>query len=168
MNAEEVILAARQGDVKAQCELGMMYLEGDGVPQDAVAAAEWFTQAAEQGNAGAQCELGGMYRDGEGVARDYDTAVKWYTEAAEHGDAKATYILGIMHFIGEGVPQNNFQAYVWFEIVSRRQNRPFPWREGAIEHKDRIAGDSTVAEIEGAEDAATDWIATHEHKWIVK
>ena len=46
--------AAEQGDAGAQCELGYLYEEGQGMPKDYAKAAEWFGKAAEQGHAEAQ------------------------------------------------------------------------------------------------------------------
>ena len=40
---------AKQGDASAQYNLGVMYGNGQGVPQDYKAALEWYTLAAEQG-----------------------------------------------------------------------------------------------------------------------
>ena len=41
--------AAEQGDAKAQTNLGVMYYEGQGVPQDYVQAHMWFNLAAASG-----------------------------------------------------------------------------------------------------------------------
>jgi TPR repeat protein len=65
---------AEAGDATAQYNLGVMYAEGRGVPQDDEEAAKWFRLAAEQGNAGAQNNLGVMYANGHGVPRDYREA----------------------------------------------------------------------------------------------
>ena len=62
--------AAEQGFAQAQCNLGVMYANGDGVPQDAAQAVEWYRKAAEQGLAMAQYNLGYMYAKGEGVPKD--------------------------------------------------------------------------------------------------
>ena len=40
---------AEQGDVNAQLMLGLLYVDGDGVPLDEVEATYWFRKAAEQG-----------------------------------------------------------------------------------------------------------------------
>src|SRR4051812_23233578 len=53
-----------QGNAAAQNNLGLIYRDGLGVPQDYVEAIKWFRLAAGQGNAGAQFNLGNMYRDG--------------------------------------------------------------------------------------------------------
>ena len=41
---------ADQGDAKAQYNLGLMYREGRGVPQDYITAHMWFNLAAAQGS----------------------------------------------------------------------------------------------------------------------
>ena len=45
----------------AQYNLGVMYDNGDGVPQDYKEAVKWYRLAAEQGDASAQYNLGLMY-----------------------------------------------------------------------------------------------------------
>ena len=62
---------AEQGDAEAQFNLGLMYANGEGVPEDDVQAAFWFRKAAEQGDAAAQNNLGVRYDNGEGVPEDY-------------------------------------------------------------------------------------------------
>ncbi len=42
--------AAKQGNAKAQSNLGGMYANGDGVPQDYIQALIWFNLAAAQGD----------------------------------------------------------------------------------------------------------------------
>jgi len=44
-------LAATQGDASAQFNLGVMYANGDGVPQDDVKAYLWFNLVAVLGDA---------------------------------------------------------------------------------------------------------------------
>ena len=44
--------AAEQGDASAQYNLGLMYLEGQGVKQDNVEAYAWIRTAAAQGRSG--------------------------------------------------------------------------------------------------------------------
>jgi TPR repeat protein len=68
---------AEQGDAKAQYNLGIMYDNGVGVPQDYVEAVKWYRMAAEQGFAGAQYNLGVMYANGRGVPQDSAEALKW-------------------------------------------------------------------------------------------
>mgnify|MGYP000713295099 CR=1 FL=1 len=76
---------AEQGIAEAQFFLGLMYSEGQGVPQDYKAAAKWFRLAAEQGNAYAQYNLGLMHYNGESVPQDYIRAHMWLNIAAANG-----------------------------------------------------------------------------------
>ena len=62
-------LAAEQGNADAQYNLGVMYDNGRGVPQDDKTAVKWYRLAAEQGDASAQSNLGVMYGTGQGVPR---------------------------------------------------------------------------------------------------
>ncbi|MFM8234327.1 MAG: tetratricopeptide repeat protein, partial [Holophagaceae bacterium] len=80
-------LAADQGHASAQFNLGVMYDNGRGVPQDDVQAVKWYRLAADQGFAKAQFNLGGMYAKGQGVTQDYVQAHKWFNLAAAQGDA---------------------------------------------------------------------------------
>ena len=70
-------------DAGAQFNLGVMYDNGEGVPQDYVEAMKWYHKAAEQGHAGAQFNLGLMYANGNGVPQDYAKAAKWFRLGAE-------------------------------------------------------------------------------------
>ncbi len=85
---------AEAGDAEAQYDLGVMYANGLGVPEDDAEAVRWFRLAADQGLANAQYNLGVMYASGEGVPQDYAEAVRWYRLAAEQGDAGAQSFLG--------------------------------------------------------------------------
>src|SRR5210317_891265 len=69
---------ASTGNAEAQFNVGLMYKDGDGVPQDHAKAAEWYRKAAEQGYAEAQYYLGISYYYGEGVHQDDTEAAKWY------------------------------------------------------------------------------------------
>jgi hypothetical protein len=69
---------AAQGHAEAQYNLGGMYAEGRGVPQDYGEATKWFRKAAEQGHVEAQYNLGGMYFRGQGVPRDFVLAHMWF------------------------------------------------------------------------------------------
>ncbi|MDG1340027.1 MAG: tetratricopeptide repeat protein, partial [Paracoccaceae bacterium] len=69
--------AAEQGLAEAQSNLGIMYRNGQGVPQDYTEAVSWYRKAAEQGNALAQTNLGSKYHYGQGVIQDNILAHMW-------------------------------------------------------------------------------------------
>ena len=68
---------AEQGDAEAQTNLGIMYNDGRGEPDDVFEAVTWFREAAEQGYARAQVNLSFMYARGRGVSEDNAEAKKW-------------------------------------------------------------------------------------------
>ena len=82
-------LAAEQGEAGAQGNLGYMYRNGRGVPEDDVEAVRWYRLAAEQGEAIAQANLGFMYSRGEGVPEDDVLAYMWDNLAAAQGNEAA-------------------------------------------------------------------------------
>ena len=81
--------AADHRDAAAQFALGLMYANGEGVPQDFTAAVTWYRQAAETGFPDAQYNLGTLYGSGKGVPRDYVTAHMWLNLAAGAGNQDA-------------------------------------------------------------------------------
>lgn len=113
----EYKLLADKGEAKAQFNLGIMHLRGQGVPHDSKEAAAWFRKAAEQDDADAQYHLGLMYLQGQGVPQDYKEAASWYNRAAENGDEKAQLALGIMYFVGQGKVRDFVQARKWFNLA---------------------------------------------------
>lgn len=84
------LTAAMKGDVKAQYNLGLMYMgEYLGAP-DMAKAREWFEISAGQGFAYSQSMLGTMLID-EG---DLEAAELFFREAAKQGEPTAMYNLG--------------------------------------------------------------------------
>src|SRR5258706_8745479 len=73
---------AEQGIARAQNNLGVMYENAKGVPQDVNEALRWYRLAAEQGYAGAQNNLGLIYALGRGARRDPVRAYMWFSLAA--------------------------------------------------------------------------------------
>ena len=80
---------AEQGYAAAQSNLGVMYANGQGVPEDDAEAVRWVRRAAEQGYAAAQLNLGVMYANGQGVPEDDVTAYAWLNIAAAQGQSSA-------------------------------------------------------------------------------
>jgi TPR repeat protein len=79
---------AENGSAAAQYNLGLLYVDGHGVPQDLGQAITWFERSAQQDYAKAQLNLGAMYASGKGVKRDYVQAYKWLNICAAKGDSK--------------------------------------------------------------------------------
>ena len=80
---------AEGGDKIDQFNLGIMYENGEGVPQDYKEAVKWYTKSAEQGDADAQSMVGVCYADGLGVAKNPIEGYAWYNIAIANGDEDA-------------------------------------------------------------------------------
>ena len=106
---------ANQGNAAAQVALGVMYYNGQDVPQDYAEAVKWFRLAANQGYAGAQSNLGVMYIHGRGVPQDYVEAHKWLNLAGAGGDKGAARILSIVdgNMTREQIAEAQRRAAAW-------------------------------------------------------
>jgi TPR repeat protein len=77
-----LVRAAEAGNPAAQTQLGSMYENGFGVPQDYQLAAMWYHRAAEQGDPRAQHRLGILFNKGFGVRSNFIESFKWLNLAA--------------------------------------------------------------------------------------
>ena len=68
---------AERGVPRAETLLGVMYLRGQGAPQNYQVAAKWFKAAANANEPAAQYFLGQLYDRGLGVAQDFVLAEAW-------------------------------------------------------------------------------------------
>lgn len=110
-----LLAKAKAGNADAQESLGVLYGNGEGIPQDYAQAASWYRKAADQGDVDAQWSLGAAYQLGQGVPQDSTQAASWYRKAADQGDATAQRWLGELYANGEGVPQDHAQAVIWYQ-----------------------------------------------------
>jgi uncharacterized protein len=117
---------ARQGNVRAQYDMGVLYQHGQGVAQDYKEAAKWYRLAAAQGDEDAQNNLGGFYDQGYGVPQDYKQAQKWYRLSAAGGDSGALNNIGVLYLKGHGVPQDNLRAYMWESLAAAHGSAEAP------------------------------------------
>ena len=109
------LYAAEKNNDVAQCQIGTMYRNGEGVTQDNSIAMKWYLKSAEQGNVLAQFCLGAMYYLGQGVAKDYAESFKWYHKAAEQGKDSAMWSVALCYEDGTGVEKNIDKAVYWYK-----------------------------------------------------
>ena len=147
---------ARDGDIRAQYNLAVLYDKGIGAPQNYAEAARWYLAAAERGHLDAQANLGFAYEQGRGVAQDYAAAAKWYRAAAERGDIAAQANLGTLYANGWGVARDDILAHMWLNLaVSGAEGAKF--RRRLIRKRDRVAERLTPERIAEAQRLARDW-----------
>jgi TPR repeat protein len=149
--ANDLQKLAEAGNAAAQYRLGLLYHDGQGVPQSYEGAKHWFAKAAEQGHAGAQVNLGTIYLVGHGFYQSDPLALFWFRKAAEQKDALACAKLGLMYGRGQGVSRDVIQAHMWYDLAVA--NRAL----GAVEARDALAKQMTPAMIAEAEKLAREW-----------
>lgn len=90
-------LAAEQGDVSGQYNLGLLYLRGNGVQKNYLKAEKWLRKAAEQDFAEAQHDLGVLYSvGGSGLQIDLVEAYKWILIASTNKVVRVEISLSLL------------------------------------------------------------------------
>ena len=142
---------AEAGNIEAQNQVGLLYNDGQGVPQNFERASLWFRKAAEQGHAGAQVNLGTLYFLGHGVSKSDQEALFWLRKAAGQRDALAFAKLGRMYERGRGVSQDLIQAHMWYNLSAAHGEKR------AAEIRDALAKRMTPGQIADAQRLAVEW-----------
>lgn len=137
------------GQCRCSIHLGLMYFNGQGVPQDYKEAVKWYRLAADQGHDNAQSNLGLMYFNGQGVPQDYKEAVKLFRLAAYQGFSFAQSNLGWMYEHGLGVPQVRVVA---FSLYNQSASNDPSKNNRATVNRSNLAGKMSNMEIDVAQD----------------
>ncbi|MGO8910940.1 MAG: tetratricopeptide repeat protein [Bradyrhizobium sp.] len=109
---------ADQDNTYAERILGIMYIKGQGVPQDYALGMRWMRIAANKGLADAQNEVGILYQRGWGVERNEAEAVKWFRLAADQGLVVAQNNLADTYLLELDMPQDLREAFKWYHIAA--------------------------------------------------
>ncbi|HEU4504704.1 MAG TPA: tetratricopeptide repeat protein [Nitrospira sp.] len=150
-STKELRKLAEGGDASAQNELGLLYYEGKGIPQNHRKAKEWFDKAVEQGHTGAQVNLGTLYLRGEGAPQSSQMALFWFSRAAAQEDTLAFAKLGLMYAQGRGVLQDFIQAHMWYNLSAAHGETR------SADARDALAKQMTPAQIAEAQRLAREW-----------
>jgi len=110
---------AKGGDPKAERDLGLRYLAGDGLTTNEAEAARWLLSAAYKGEPTAEYWLGTLYARGHGVPADAFQASHWYEAGAKQGNLRAMHSLAVANFEGWGREKNYTEAAKWFEKAAQ-------------------------------------------------
>ncbi len=112
-------ILAKNGDAKAQFNVGLMYAKGEGAQQDLTKAMSWYEKAAEQNVAAAQYNLARLYHAmGTKDPHALERARYWYEKAAQNGIKEAYNNLGALYLKGEGVKKDTNRAFSYFQKAS--------------------------------------------------
>jgi uncharacterized protein len=131
---------AERGDAVCQEIVATMYLRGEGVARDDVAAFNWFRLAAAQARTDAQFQLGVMYRDGLGVPRDGRLALHWFLAAADRGAPHAFNAVGELYLWHPDFARSRATALDWFLRGAQLDNSAAMYNIGIL----YVLGDGVV------------------------
>jgi|Dee2metaT_26_FD_contig_91_33008_length_1494_multi_3_in_0_out_0_1 TPR repeat protein len=140
--------AANQGLVIAQYNLGIIYSNGRGVPQNITKAVEMFGKAARMGLAEAQFNYGNAFHNGRGAEQNYEEAVKWFRLSANQGDADAQLNLANAYYKGHGVPLDIPTAIEWWKKCGRQGNVSASYYLGFMYSKGRGCTENKITALE--------------------
>ncbi|HTK84191.1 MAG TPA: hypothetical protein VL625_03810 [Patescibacteria group bacterium] len=113
-------LATRNGNLRGESRLALMYAGGKGIPANVAEAVRLWHDGADKGYSLAQYNLGVMYAKGEGVPQDYNEARKWYTKAAEQNQPLAEMQLGQIYDNGWGTKRDYSEAMKWYRKAAQQ------------------------------------------------
>mmetsp|Transcript_38732 Transcript_38732/g.60403 ORF Transcript_38732/g.60403 Transcript_38732/m.60403 type:complete len:1056 (-) Transcript_38732:48-3215(-) len=104
--------AARQGNVEAQYNLGVMHAYGHGVERNRERSLELFRQAADQGYVAAQNGLALSLTDGS-PDNNFTEAFQYFNRSAQSGNPDGLYNAALLLRDGRGVEKNETLAYLY-------------------------------------------------------
>ncbi len=111
---------AEQGDKDAQCQLGTIFVAGNGVPKNTELGIQWLQKAAEQGSIEALNNLACMYYMGNGVPKNSKLAFDWFHKAAKLGHAHSQHNIAQFYALGTGVSQDATLAVEWYKKAAEQ------------------------------------------------
>ncbi len=113
------VTSAMKGDVKAEYNLGLLYVgEYLGAP-DMDKAKEWLESAADKGFPYAQSLLGSIYLD----ANDLEKAESYFRDAAEQEEPTAQYNLGALGLSNQ-IRMEYSEAVGWLTRAAKNGMEP--------------------------------------------
>ncbi len=111
--------SAKEGQVYAQNQLGLVSALVTGQGTDIRQARSWFEKAARRGYAPAQVNLAVTYINGWGTTQNYGAALNWLNAAAKQGHPSAYANLGILYM-------NGWHRCPVVSRIRRKRQRPRP------------------------------------------
>jgi TPR repeat protein len=119
-----LIKEANDGNAKAQHELGIRYLLGQGFPADTVKCVQWTKKAAAQNLPEAQYNLGIFQNNGWGTEWNPFKAYENFQKAAKGKMPEAEYVLGLMMLDNLVVPRNYKKAFTYIKKAADKGYKP--------------------------------------------
>jgi TPR repeat protein len=107
---QQLITAARNGDIEAKIQVALMYMYGVGVKQNSDKAQYWFKESAKDNHPQGQKMYGYTL-----YGTQNSQAFKYIKKAAQQGDIEAQYLISKFYLDGIGVKKNKEKSMYWFD-----------------------------------------------------
>ena len=115
MTEQELLNAAKTGDIGACCTLGEKYATGDGVPQNYNKAIEYYQIAADKGDSGAIYSLAYCHLFGLNDSESHRKGIELMKQAAEMGVATANEHMGWIYFRNQFAPVDYDKSFMYMK-----------------------------------------------------
>lgn len=119
-----LIKEANNGNARAQHELGVRYLLGQGFPADTIRSIYWTQRAADQNLPEANYNLGIFLNNGWGTDWNPFSAYEHFEKAAKGKMIEAEYVLGLMHMDNLVVPRDYRKAFTYIRKAAAEGYKP--------------------------------------------
>ncbi len=117
---------AKEKNPQAEYYLGVMYLNGLGLPYDATQGRIWLQRSANRGYDKAQFELGQLYIAGQQIEKNLDQGIRWLLSAARQGHAGAQFSYGLLYQQDKVPLSSNLMA-----VYQQTQSQEFNFQQAA-------------------------------------
>ena len=109
-----LVQAASNGFKKANYDLALLYLFGNGIKQDDVTSFKYFSEAANSGDAAAMIYLGFMSRMGRGCPKDPAMSTEWYRKSSNLGNPEGHFYYASALIREHSIKDNTLLALTLF------------------------------------------------------
>jgi TPR repeat protein len=112
--------------------LGIMFLEGQGIPKNEAEGYRWIRMAAEKGDPRASYLCGLLLCQGRGVSTNSEEGIQWLKKSAAMGNSTAEAKLGQDYLIGDDGVKKDPEAA--FPLIKKAAEMGSPWACAAMGH----------------------------------
>lgn len=111
--------AAKQGQVRAQANLGNMYCQAIGTEQDIEEGFYWYHEASLAGHIDSMVKAGLMLLIGQGTSKGVHEGLELLYQAANDDNAEAQMLIGSIYFEGRLVEKDLDEAKYWLKAAAK-------------------------------------------------
>ncbi len=115
---------AKDEDHQAEYYMGVMYINGQGLPLDLKEGIIWLQKSAHGGYINAQYDLGQMNISGHGMDKNLDQGARWLLTAARRGHSGAQFNFGLLYQQGKVPLSSNLVA-----VYSKSNSEQFNYQQ---------------------------------------